>query len=248
MYGFNFGYYLIAVVMATVLVVFAQNIVSANISSSANYQVVESEFGSSSSLESCSDQYCARASIGELFSGDSKSPSGQTAAFGSIPPESEPLLEVIIEPGESNLGELTTEQTASKTMIVKIRNYLSEGYTLQITGDPPRYQEHELAAPSSPVSAAPGTEQFAINAVANTSPSIGANPVQEPSGEFSFGEVMPNYNQSNLFKYTSGDVVARSLSESGRTDYTISMIINISAATPAGHFSGDFSAVVIPVF
>jgi hypothetical protein len=218
------------------------------VSSSNNYQVTETQFGPSSAQENCSTQYCARASIGDVTGGGGGTTSGgTTATFGAITSD-EPLLEVIVDPGESNLGTLTTEQTATKTMIVRIRNYLSNGYTLQITGNPPKYKNHTLATPATPTAADPGTEQFAINVADNSTPNVGAVPEQVPSGDFSFGEADDDYDTPNLFKYVSGDVVARSTKSSGRTDYTISMIVNISNTTPAGHFAGDFSAVVIPVY
>lgn len=215
-------------------------------SSSNNYRLDESQFNAGSLEENCSDQFCARTSIGNLAVGDSEDGTS-TASFGPVTPD-EPMLEVIVDPGESNLGILDTEHTANKTMIVRIRNYLSNGYTLQITGDPPKYSNHTLATPSSPTAASPGTEQFALNAADNTTPNIGSDPEQVPSGAFSFGIVENDYDNPDLFKYTSGDVVARSLSSSGRTDYTISMIVNISNSTPAGRYVGDFSAVVIPIY
>lgn len=234
-------------VLLTVLLISAGTgtVVSA-VSTSSNYQVTETEFGAGSTQQNCSSQYCAKASIGDMNAGRSTSPGG-SATFGSIT-DSEPLLEVIIDPGESNLGVLTTEETATKTMMVRVRNYLSGGYVLQIVGDPPKFDGHTLQAPTSPTASSPGTEQFAINAVANTTPTIGADPVQVPSNQTSFGVVDDDYHIPNLFKYVSGNVVARSLSESGRTDYTISMIVNVSNVTPAGHFAGDFAAVVIPVY
>ena len=234
------------VLLAALIVVGGAGTAFAQSSSSTNYQVSETQFGSSSTDETCSGSYCARTSIGDLTAGDSKSAS-YTTSFGPIQ-GAEPLLEVIVDPGESDLGVLTTEETATKSMIVRIRNYLSSGYVLQITGEPPKYANHTLNTPSSPTASSAGTEQFAINAVLNTSPSVGANLVQEPSSNFSFGTVEDDYSTPNLFMYTSGDVVARSTSSSGRTDYTISMIVNISNATPAGKYSGDYSAVVIPVY
>lgn len=219
----------------------------AETSKSTNYQTTETQFGAGSSQQACSDQYCARVSIGDVASGGPGASSGSTATFGSITSD-QPALEVIVDPGESNLGTLDTEHTASKTMVVRIRSYLSNGYTLQITGNPPKYGNHTLATPTTPTAASPGTEQFAINAVANTSPSVGAGPVQVPDAQTSFGEVNDNYKTANLFKYVSGDVVAHSAKSSGQTDFTISMIVNISNSTPAGHYSGDFSAVVIPVY
>lgn len=215
-------------------------------SSSSNYQVTETQFNAGSSLQSCSGQYCAKTSIGDTAVGSAAS-ADVTAQFGPITSK-DPLLEVIVEAGASNLGVLTTEGTATKTTTVRIRNYLSGGYVLQIVGDPPKYNGHPLNTSSTPVPSVPGTEQFGINAALNTTPSVGAMPVQVPSDQTSFGVVAQNYRSANMFMFNSGDVVARSVTASGQTNYTISMIVNISSATPAGHYSGDFSAVVIPVY
>lgn len=220
----------------------------AETSSSAHYQVTGTDFNAVSNSQACSSQYCAKASIGDMTADTGKSATS-TARFGSIAAtDSDPLLEVIVDSGISNLGTLTAETTAFKTMVVRVRTHLSEGYVLQIVGDPPKYGGHTLATPATPASALPGTEQFGINAAANTSPGVGADPLQVPSGQTSFGVVNDDYKIQNKFKYVSGDNVARSDSESGRTDYTISMIVNISNATPAGHYTGDFSAVVVPAY
>ncbi len=238
------------VLLAAGLVLYAcSSTVAALTSSSPNYQIVETEFNAGTNVNSCSGggQYCARTTMGSLMVGDSEAGS-RRVEFGPIT-EDQPALEVIVEPGESDLGVLTTEHTATSSVVVKVRNYLSNGYVLQFTGSPPKYSTHALATPSTPTASAAGTEQFALNAVANTEPkTLGANPVQVPSGQFSFGEIMPGYATPNVYKYTSGDTIARSLSESGQTDYTISMIVNIANNTPAGHYSGEFSAVVIPTY
>lgn len=215
-------------------------------SSSTNYKASEMQIGSGSSLESCSGEFCARASIGDLTA-DAGSSNGSTASFGAIE-SSDPLLEVIVDMGESDLGLLSTEKTATKTTTVRIRNYRSNGYILQIVGDPPTYKDYKLKTPNTPTVSKKGVEQFAINLAANSSPQIGTGPMQIPSSEMSFGEVEPNYAIPDMFMYRSGDVVARSHRESGRTDYTISMIVNISNATPAGKFSTDYAAVVTPVY
>ena len=216
------------------------------VSESPNYQMTESTFGSSSADEACSGEYCAKATIGDMAVGQGAS-ANTAANFGTLTPD-EPTLEVIVESGESNLGTLETNKTATKTMGIKVRSYLSNGYQLQIVGEPPKYGGHTLNAPAVPTASQPGTEQFGINLAANSTPNIGASPVQVPSAQISFGEAEPSYRTPNLFKFNSGDVVASSTKESGRTDYTVSMIINVSNKTPAGHFSGDFSAVVIPIF
>lgn len=218
-----------------------------SISSSDHYQVMQTEFGSGSTTqEGCSSAYCAKASIGSMVAGSS-SDGKHTASFGPVT-GSDPLLEVIVGTGDSSLGVLSSSSTSAATMTVHVRSYLSSGYTLQIIGNPPKYGSHTLNTLSSPTGSTPGTEQFGINAVANTTPSVGADPLQVPDDQISFGTVNDNYKTANKFMYHSGDTVAHSDSSSGETDYTISMIINISDTTPSGHYSGDFSAVVIPVY
>lgn len=217
--------------------------VLATTSTSPNYQVTESQFGSGTGIESCSGQYCAQVTIGDPGGANT----ARSASFGALS-ESEPVLEVIIEPGESNLGVLSPKQTATKTTTVKIRNHLSGGYILQIYGDSPKFEGHTLRTPSTDEVSQAGTEQFGMNVVGNTLPLVGANPLQVPGDQGIFGEAASGYNLTNRFKYVSGDTVARSLTESGRTDYTISMIVNISTSTPPGNYSGDFSAIVVPVY
>ena len=237
-------YSLQALILACVIGVGASaSQVMAQSSNSKSYQMVETEFGSGGLSESCSDGFCATTSIGQAGSGSSATaPEFMKAAY------TEPILEMIITTGESNLGELTTERTATKIMNVKIRNYLSGGYMLQIIGDPPKYNDHALATPSVPTASKPGSEQFGMNIVKNATPNIGADPVQEPADAGVFGEAEPGYATANMFKYASGDVFARSTQDSGGTDYTITMIVNISNATPSGHYAGDFSAVLIPAY
>lgn len=240
--------YYFQLALVTVLVVsggLSQSVVAVT-SSSNNYQVTDTEFGATSNAQNCSGQYCARASIGSLSAGDSGSPQYQ-AKFGAIT-NSDPLLEVIVDKGDSDLGILSTEKTSTKTMVVRVRSYLSSGYTLQITGAAPKIESHSLKTNGTPTSSKPGTEQFAINAAANTTPNVGAGPVQVPSNQTSFGVVDGNYSVPNIFKYVSGDVIARSNSSSGQTDYTVSMIVNISNSTPSGHYAGDFAAIVVPVY
>jgi len=215
-------------------------------SSSSHYSVTETQFTSGTSVQSCSGSYCAKVSIGDSAVGNASSATNNVK-FGTIT-NSDPLLEVIVEAGQSNLGTLTSETTATKTTIIKIRSYLSDGYVLQVIGDPPKYNGHTLSTSDTPVQSVPGTEQFGINAAENTNPHVGANLVQVPDAKTSFGMVYDNYKSPNLFMFKSGDNVAHSTKSSGETDYTISMIVNISSGTPAGHYSGDFSAVVIPVY
>ncbi len=212
-------------------------------SSSDNYQMVESQFGNASSNESCSSEYCASVSIGN----DTGGSSAVAPEFGEAN-YSEPLLEMIVIPGESNLGDLTTETTGSKIMQVQIRNYLTGGYRLQILGDAPKYGTRKLFTPTTPTDSRPGTEQFGINLVANTTPSKGANPTVQPGGGDATSLVLSDYKIQNKFMYISGQTVAETTTNTGGADYTVTMIVNISNSTPAGKYNSDFAAVLTPYF
>jgi hypothetical protein len=232
-------------VLAVSLIVFGgASIANAQTAISPNYQITESQFGTTS--KSCSGQYCAQASIGEAT--DGKPSASSTAQFQDIT-DNEPFLDMIVEPGESNLGVLSTERTATKTTAIKVRSYLiSGGYTLQIIGESPKFDGHTLATPTVPTASVPGTEMFGINVVANTTPVVGANPVQVPADQQIFGVPDDDYKTPNKFMYASEDVVARGVTDSGHTDYTVSMIVNISSDTPAGKYTGDFTAMLIPAY
>lgn len=222
-------------------------------SSSPSYSVNEVQMGGvGSSLHDCSANYCAKTSVGDTSVGRAGS-TNYSAQLG-FNTSSEPMLEVIVEGGNQNMGVLDTDTTGTALSTIKVRNYLSNGYVLQITGPPPSQGRHALTALSTPSTSQQGAEQFGINLADNTVPNIGAGPVQVPSGTFSFGTVADGtngthvYNQPNLFMYQDGDIVAQSLTSSGETDYTMSMIINVSNVTPGGQYTGTFSAVAVPVF
>jgi hypothetical protein len=232
--------------LSLVLVIAGASTALAQSSSSSSYKITEAQLGGGgSNAESCSGQYCAKTTIGSGSSGPSSTPG--TVQF-TPPEDNQPRLELIVEPGQSNLGIVGAEATANKTSVIKINNYLVGGYTLQIFGDPPKFSGHTINAMSTKGASVIGREQFGINLATNTTPNVGSAPQQVPSDTITFGQAEDDYNDPNFFKYVSGEVIARSNAESGRTDYTITFIFNISASTPAGNYNGEYTAVVIPAF
>lgn len=226
------------------------NIAVATTSRSENFEASETEFGAGSALNTCSGSYCAQATIGSLTEGDSESPRF-TASFSTPTEDSEPSLEVMVESGQSFLGVMDVDSTVYRTMKLHVRSYLAGGYQVQITGTPPQYENYTLQAPSAATASIPGSEQFALNVVKNTTPNVGEDiefsfPEEDTQGQE--GVIMPPYATPDLFAYRSGDVIARTVSESSQARFTISMIVNVAGSTPAGHYSGDFSAIVTPVF
>lgn len=218
-------------------------------SSSTNYRVEEVFFGTGGELEACSDGYCAKQSAGETAVGNTASDSYQAqVGFNTT---DEPVLEVAVS-GAVDFGVLSPSSTASGAATVQVRTYLASGYVMRIAGDAPTYDTAEasnsLDVSGTPGVSTPGTEQFGINLRANSTPSVGADPVQVPDNTFSFGLVNTNYNTPNQYMYSDGAVIAYSDSSSGQTNYTLSMIANMSNLTPAGVYTTRFSIVVVSTF
>ncbi len=220
---------------------------------STHYTVTETQIGAGSALKDCSANYCGKISVGDTTVGRASS-ANYSAQFGSNTSDA-PLLEVITVAGNQDMGVLDNTKTGTAVSTIKVRNYLSDGYVLQITGTPPSQGVHHLTALTTPSTSHAGAEQFGINLANNTAPNIGADPLQVPSGTFSFGTTgcddmvtECDYGTPDLFKYVDGDIVAHSTKSTGETDYTMSMIINVSNVTPGGRYSGMFSAVAVPVF
>jgi hypothetical protein len=204
--------------------------------------------GSAQHVCTSGGNYCAAESVGDTVVGSANS-ANYGARFGSLSTD-KPLLEVIVAGGTQDVGKLQDSTTATVVDTIKVRSYLSNGYTIYVSGASPSQGEHNLNTLVSgcPCTSQVGHEQFGINLAANTTPHIGAGPLEVPDNTFSFGTVTPGYDQSDHFKYINGDSVANSTRSTGETDFTLSMILNISDVTPAGVYTGRFSAIVSPTY
>jgi hypothetical protein len=228
-------------VMAVVVPVFAQ-------SSSTNYKLEESFFGTGGELDASSTSYKAKQSAGETAVGNASSANYQfNAGFNTT---DQPLLEFAVNGGIYDLGILDAASTGTAVAAFSVRSYLSAGYIVTAKGASPSTTAgaaHTLA-PMTAAGSSPGTEQFGINLVANTNPSIGSNPSQVPDSTFSFGSAASDYANPNIFKFLDGDTIAFSPKSSGQTNYALSIIANISRDTPAGQYGGTINLQVVPTF
>lgn len=225
--------------VAVVVLLSMSGKVFAQQSSSANYSVDEVHFGPGGNVEQCSTSYCAKTSLGSLGVGETSSTNYDVQAGNNT--NRDPFLEFIVTSSSADLGVLSTGSASTANTTFSVKTYLAGGYVLTTASDPPTStgsSPHTFTNLTSPTASSPGTEQFGMNLVANTSPTtFGANPVQIPSSTFSFGAAASGYNTANLFKYVKGDTVATSNKSSGETDYTASYIYNISNVTPSGQYT-----------
>lgn len=217
-------------------------------SSSPNYKVEESFFGTGGELDASSPNYKAKQSAGETVVGNSASANYQFQ--GGFNTSDEPLLEFAVNGGTYDLGILDYDETNYVAATFTVRNYLSSGYIITVNGESPTLPDggHTLSPIAAPTAATPGTEQFGINLVDNSIPDIGADPVQIPDNTFSFGTAVVGYDTPNLFQFVDGATIGMSPKSSGQTNYTLSIIANIARETPAGQYGGSLSVQVVPTF
>ena len=216
-------------------------------SSSSNYKVNEYFFGTGGELSPSSANYQAKMSAGELTVGNTSSANYQfNAGFNT---SDTPLLEFAVNGGTYDMGTIGAGVTGTAVASFTVRNYLSSGYVVVMYGTPPtNAQGHTLPGLSSATTSQPGTEQFGVNLVANTNPTIGSNVGQVPDSTFSYGTPVAGYDTPNYFKFVSGDTIALSSKSSGQTNYALSMIANATTVTPDGQYGGTLDLEVVPTF
>ncbi len=227
------------VVALAILFVFLPFRAYADSSSSTNYKVDETFFGSGGELNACSGNYCSKQTAGELGVGDTSSANYQ--AYAGFNTTDEPFIEFVVTSSSVDLGYLDTATATTTTGQFYVRAWQAEGYVVRNEGDLPTNPSggHQLTGLTSATASSPGTEQFGINLVKNTNfcgsgCDVGADPVQANS--FSFGQAETGYDTPAQFKYNKGDIIARSTRSTSVTIYTVSYLFNISDVTPAGSY------------
>lgn len=216
-------------------------------STSSSYFISECQFGIGGENDLNSTSFKANASAGSLGVGVGASTNYSTQA-GFLTPREE-YLEMVVNAATINLGTLTTASAATGTAAFYVRAYTSGGYSVQTISGTPANGGESLDPITSAAASSPGTEQFGINLVANTSPTtFGADPVKQPSVGYAYGTAATGYDTANLFQYNAGDTIATSPKGIGQTDYTISYIANTSPISPGGEYTVDQILVVVATF
>lgn len=227
----------------TIIAVLVPVSVMAQTSSSPNYRVDQTFFGTGGETDMQSDNFRSRATVGELGIGELNSENFR--AFAGFNTTDEPYLEFVVLGQNIDLGFLDTEEVTTAQGQFYVRAWQAGGYNVRTEANPPTNTSngHEFAAPDTPTVSQPGTEQFGINLAVNTDPSVGEELIQQPDNTFAFGEIASNYAQVNNFLHNPGDVIAFSQESTSVTVYTISYIFNISNATPSGQY--NFEQVLV---
>lgn len=209
---------------------------------STNYKIWLDNFGSAGGAGASAGGFQMNSSV--------TSPSGPVGASnnfgersGFAPIENEPSIGFNVQGGELDFGQLSPASTAYSSHTFSAYTNSQMGYKIEVHGEPLHSADHTLTPIGDTASASvPGTEQFGINLVENTVPNVGTNPFG------GIGKVSDQYNTANKYAYSDGATVAYAPSFSYQTDFTTSVIINISPQTPAGTYETLLTYEFIPVF
>lgn len=132
-----------------------------------------------------------------------------------------------------DMGELDPQSTLTAQSQMAVGTNASAGFVIVAEGGLPSAGTNVINSPAEPSLSQKGTNQFGINLVANSKPSVGNN----PEGNWTNAVVATGYDQPNLYKYQTGDVVAYSPNVSLMRKFTVSYILNSSPNLKPGVYS-----------
>ena len=141
------------------------------------------------------------------------------------------------------LGTLSTSSTGTGTSTIGVATNASSGYSLTYSGNTLTSPGGTIAAMGTANASTIGDQEFGINLMSNSSPSVGAAVSGSGSGTPSTG-----YNVANTFKFASGDTIATASAPTNTNTFTVSYIANIDGATPAGAYTTTLNYVATANF
>jgi hypothetical protein len=169
-----------------------------------------------------------------------------------VPPYLEFCVAVVM-PGDCStgtgsvidFGRLNSTATAAASSVFQVATNADFGYAVQVAGTTMYSGLNPITAVASPDTSKVGTQQFGFNLRKNTSPNIGAEPQYQVD---SVGVPEARYNTPNQFTFASGDIIAKSVSESNFMKFTNSYIINIPKEQPAGYYATTLTYICTASF
>jgi len=181
----------IAAGLTVMTVALASPAFATDVPTSTSYRFDETSIGVSNLLESSSTNYKASTGAGDTGIGRSSSTNFQSESGSDTTPD--PNLTFAVTSSTANFGTFSPAAASTSTTTFSVINYTSFGYVVQIAGGPPMYDNNDIDAMGANAVSQPGTEQFGINLVANTSPtSFGANPrLWRGRDQLQYAELIP---------------------------------------------------------
>lgn len=133
----------------------------------------------------------------------------------------------------TDMGELNAKSTLLAQSQMAAGTNASGGFAITANGTPMSAGTNVIDSPATPTESKQGTNQFGLNLVANSEPSVG----NDPEGTWANAVPSVDYSVPNMYKYVPGDVVAFSPNVSLMKKFTVSYILNSSPNLRAGVYT-----------
>lgn len=161
----------------------------------------------------------------------------------------DPTLTLAISSPSVALGTLSTAAAGTGSHTAQVSTNASGGFLLTYDGATLTNitsPSNTIAAYGSQASSVPGTAGFGINMVANTTPFVGANLIQNGGV---CAAVPADYGTADKFSYTA-DATTNLTNQIVPADctYTISYVANINSTTVAGSYSTAITYIASGTF
>lgn len=131
---------------------------------------------------------------------------------------------------KTDMGSLDSGETLTAQSQMAVGTNATDGFSIIASGTPMSAGMNVIDALDTPSPSRPGTNQFGINLVANTTPEVGI----DPEGEWANAVANSGYSQPDRYKFVSGDEVAHSPNVSLMKKFTVSYIVNASPSLRPG--------------
>lgn len=142
-----------------------------------------------------------------------------------------------------DFGTLNSKLSSQSSSQIIVATNAPNGYVIQVYGPTLTSGNNIIQSLINTSTSLPGTPQFGINLRSNDQPPVGNNPIGPGLGQPTSG-----YNQPNLFKYVSNDVIASSLNTEDYHKFTISYLVNIPKDQPSGIYVSSLTYVAAGSF
>ena len=133
----------------------------------------------------------------------------------------------------SDMGLLDSGETLTSQSQMAVGTNATAGFVIIANGAPMSAGTNTIDPLAQPAPSRPGQNQFGINLVENSEPSIGLN----PEGEWANAVASDDYAKPNLYKFNPGDIVASSPNVSLMKKFTVSYIVNSDPELKAGVYT-----------
>ena len=134
-----------------------------------------------------------------------------------------------------DMGELSRNITSTGTSQFIVATNAKSGFNVAVRGSPPSAGSNVISALTERQYSQLGVSQFGINLRQNSVPNVGSDPIGAGSGVIS-----QDYDNTNQFKFKSGDYIVYSNSSSLGRKFTVSYIINVSPNQRPGTYSATY--------